>query len=64
MDGIPREIFAREKELKNLGLDIPAVASLVRQLKERGKPLPGRAITVQEAFQEISNWLGGEKNAR
>ena len=64
MDGTPREIFAREAELKKLGLDIPAAAALVRQLKSLGKPLPGTAITVQEAFAEISHWLGGENSAR
>lgn len=61
MEGSPREIFAREKELTELGLGIPAAASLVRQLKGLGKPLKGTAITVQEAFQEITQWLGGKK---
>ncbi|ATW27142.1 energy-coupling factor transporter ATPase [Candidatus Formimonas warabiya] len=61
LDGAPREVFAREQELKNIGLDIPAAAAVVRRLKERGKPVPGRAITIDEAFQEISQWMGGNR---
>ncbi|MEL7568493.1 MAG: energy-coupling factor transporter ATPase [Dehalobacterium sp.] len=57
MDGTPQEVFAREKELKEIGLDIPAASSLVRRLKEMGKPVLGRAITVDEAYQEIVAWM-------
>ncbi len=62
MDGTPQEVFLKEKELKNIGLDIPAAASLVRRLKERGKPVPGRAITVEQAFYEIAQWMEGKAN--
>ncbi|MDD2496584.1 MAG: energy-coupling factor transporter ATPase [Desulfitobacteriaceae bacterium] len=58
-EGSPREIFAQEEKLKELGLEIPVAASLVRQLKKLGKPVQGTAITVPEALAEISRWLGG-----
>ncbi len=57
MDGIPQEVFSQEGELKKIGLDIPAAASLVRKLKEMGKPLPGKAITVEDAYLEIAKWM-------
>lgn len=57
MDGAPQEVFSKERDLKGIGLDIPAAASLVRRLKEMGKPVPGRAITVDEAYQEIAKWM-------
>ncbi|MCR6543986.1 energy-coupling factor transporter ATPase [Dehalobacterium formicoaceticum] len=59
MDGSPQEVFSREKELMEVGLAIPAASSLVRRLKEQGKPIPGKAITVDQAFQEIAMWLEG-----
>jgi energy-coupling factor transport system ATP-binding protein len=59
MDGMPQEVFSREGELRKIGLDIPAAASLVRRLKEMGKPVQGKAITVDEAYQEIARWKGG-----
>jgi energy-coupling factor transport system ATP-binding protein len=64
MDGAPQEIFTYEKELISIGLDIPDAAALVRRLKARGKPLPGQAITVNEALGEIENWLRGKQNDR
>lgn len=60
LDGDPQEVFSREGELKKIGLDIPAAASLVRRLKGMGKPVPGKAITVDEAYREIENWMGGK----
>jgi len=60
LDGIPQEVFSREEELKKIGLDIPAAASLVRKLKELGKPVPGKAITVDEAYREIAGWKEGK----
>jgi len=61
MDGSPHEIFSREQELKEIGLGIPASASVVRRLKALGKPVPGKAITVEEAFNELEQWLGGRR---
>jgi len=57
MDGTPQEVFSRERDLKEIGLDIPAASSLVRRLKEMGKPVLGRAITVDEAYHEIAEWM-------
>ena len=36
MDGQPREIFSRVKELKSHGLDVPQVTELAWELKEAG----------------------------
>ncbi|MCL1974666.1 MAG: ATP-binding cassette domain-containing protein, partial [Firmicutes bacterium] len=56
-DGLPQEVFSAAAELSALGLDIPAAAKLVRQAKNMGLPLPGRAITVAEACQELLDFL-------
>lgn len=58
MDGKTHAVFAREQELREIGLDIPAAASIVRRLKGLGKDVSGQAITVDEAYQEITQWLG------
>lgn len=61
MDGTPRDVFAREEEIREWGLHIPEAAALVRKLRKLGKPVAGEAITVEEAWQEIEKWLGGQK---
>ena len=55
MDGSPREIFRRERELKEIGLAIPAVTHIVRMLEERGYAVNGDALSMEEAVQTILN---------
>lgn len=56
-DGTPREVFAKEAELSARGLAIPVATQVVRRLKEQGQQLPAKAVTVDEAYEEISAWL-------
>lgn len=55
--GSREEIFARESELKNIGLSIPEVTSLIHILKENGFPLDGEYYTVEEAADAIAKLL-------
>lgn len=48
MDGIPREIFSRVKELKEFRLDVPQVTELAYELKEAGVNLPDGILTMEE----------------
>lgn len=59
LDGPPREVFSHEDLLTRAGLDIPQAAHVVRSLKSRGVSLPGQAVSVDEAYREISDWLAG-----
>lgn len=51
-DGLPRAIFAREDDLRRIGLDLPQAARLVRLLRRQGIPLAD-ALTLTEARQAI-----------
>lgn len=62
MDGEPEAIFEQEERLTAAGLAIPRAAYLVHELKSRGLPIPGRAVSVEEAVQEILDYLGGEED--
>jgi len=57
LDGTPEEVFAQEELLAQAGLEIPQAASVVRELKRRGLPLPGAAISVEQAAEEIADYL-------
>ena len=57
LDGSPADVFAEEEILAQAHLRIPTAAALVRGLRQRGLPLPGTAVTVQQAYAEISGWL-------
>lgn len=56
MDGTPREIFKREKELEAIGLGVPQVRSAMTMLREKGLDVEENCITVDEALKEITNW--------
>lgn len=56
MDGTPREIFKREKELEAIGLGVPQVRSAMTMLRERGLDVEENCITVDEALKELTNW--------
>ena len=53
MDGQPREIFSRVKELKSHGLDVPQVTELAWELKEAGIPLADGILSREERVEQL-----------
>ena len=53
MDGTPREVFTRKKELEDIGLAVPDTVSLLFSLREAGMNVPTDAITVKECADAI-----------
>ena len=62
MDGKPREIFSRVRELKECGLDVPQATELAVELKEAGMPLPDGILSREELAEELERIL--EPSAR
>ena len=54
MDGKPREVFTRKKELEDNGLAVPDTVSLLFSLREAGMDVPVDAITVEECADAIA----------
>ncbi len=57
MDGTPREVFSRAEELQALGLDVPPMTLLARELTQNGLPLPEGILTVEEMVKELKKAL-------
>ena len=53
MDGTPREVFTRKKELEDIGLAVPDTVSLLFSLRDAGMDVPVDAITVEECADAI-----------
>lgn len=53
MDGTPREIFSRVKELKSYRLDVPQVTELAYELKQAGVNLPDGILTIEELTEHL-----------
>jgi energy-coupling factor transport system ATP-binding protein len=57
MNGTPAAVFARVKELRALGLDVPPMALLGKMLSERGFKLPEGILTVEDMVKELKACL-------
>ena len=58
MNGTPAEVFAREDELKAMGLALPDATEIVSQLRKEGMDLPADCLTVDQAADAIAKALG------
>lgn len=56
----PRRVFSHEERLHKLGLDIPEITRLFRNLKGSGYPVNDHVLTISEAVEEISGIVSGQ----
>ncbi len=57
-DDSPKEVFRHGRELEEVGLAVPQVTYILRELKERGMAVRTDATTLEEAEREILQALG------
>lgn len=62
MDGSPKEVFARYKELESIGLSAPQMLYIMQYLKKRGLDVSEDVLTVQDGVSEILKGLSKRKN--
>jgi energy-coupling factor transport system ATP-binding protein len=60
MDDEPSSIFLREKEIKDAGLALPAVAEIAAQLRAKGWDIPKEVIKLSE-LEECLVRIAGKK---
>lgn len=53
MEGTPRKVFSRVKEIKSLGLDVPEMTELAHELRENGINVPDDVLTIEEMVDAI-----------
>ena len=61
MDGVPKEIFSRVKELKEHRLDVPQATELAYELKEAGMPLTDGILSREELAGQLMALFTDEK---
>jgi len=52
-DDVPREVFKHVTELENMGLGVPEVTYIMRQLKQNGFDVDPTVTTIAEAKEQI-----------
>lgn len=53
LEGLPKEVFSRVEELKELGLDVPQMTELANELIKEGIDLPQDILTVDEMVMKL-----------
>ena len=53
LDGAPRQVFSRVKEIQSYGLEAPDMTVLAAMLRERGLDVSGEILTVEEMEVEL-----------
>ena len=51
--GTPKEIFLKQKELKNLGLEVPLAVYIAQKLKEQGVEIDGDVLTQSDLAEAL-----------
>ncbi len=51
-------VFLRAEELESIGLRIPQITKIMHMLKQNGVNINANIFTVEQAFNEIINYLG------
>lgn len=64
MDGDPHTVFSRADELEEMGLSIPQVTKLMREIKRSGADIDDHVITVEEAHAELKRYLAKRREVR
>ena len=55
----PKEVFGREKELSQMGLNVPIVTRVFGELEKMGINIPYKPLTVGEAVKLLEDLKGG-----
>ena len=61
MQGTPKEVFARGKELLEAGLDVPQVTRVFLELQRRGLSVDPSVYTVEQAAAQLRAMKGGAR---
>lgn len=59
----PREVFKRAEELEKLGLGIPQITYFMKAFKNKGHGIREDVLTVDEAKEEILQYLRRNRDA-
>ncbi len=58
LEGTPKEVFKQEDLLRSVGLDIPQITNLVREMKKAGVKVDDSVLTLNEFVENITALLG------
>jgi len=61
LTGTPKEVFSKQKELFELGLDVPGMCKIMSKIRQLGFDVPDGVFEVEEAADIIADIIRREK---
>lgn len=58
LEGTPKEVFKQENLLRSVGLDIPQITNLAREMKKSGVKVDDSVLTLNEFVENITALIG------
>lgn len=58
LEGTPKEVFKQEDLLRSVGLDIPQITNLAREMKKSGVKVDDSVLTLNEFVENITALIG------
>lgn len=58
LEGTPKEVFKQEDLLRSVGLDIPQITTIAREMKKSGVKVDDSVLTLNEFVENITALLG------
>ncbi len=62
MEGTPREVYSQSEELKKIGLGVPQIVDIMKELKYNGLKVDTNIFNIQDAKSEILRVIRGNSN--
>ncbi len=62
MEGTPKEVYSQSKELKRIGLGVPQIVDIMKELKEKGFEVNTNIFNIQDAKSEILKVIRSNEN--
>ena len=53
LEGTPKQVFSKVEKLKSIGLDVPYMTELSKELKDEGMDIEGDILTVDEMVMKL-----------
>ncbi|MEG0528116.1 MAG: energy-coupling factor ABC transporter ATP-binding protein, partial [Longicatena sp.] len=53
LEGTPKQVFSKVEKLKSIGLDVPYMTELSKDLKDEGIDIDGDILTVDEMVMKL-----------
>ena len=61
MDGTPKEVFSKSRQIEEIGLDVPQTCRLAEMLRKDNIKLQNDLLSINELVNNIDNILKGQK---